>query len=40
MIPQKLICTGCNKTPDQIDEYIEAAREENMTPDNYVFAEE
>jgi hypothetical protein len=32
----KPICIGCNKHPNQIDEYIEAAKEEEMTPDEYV----
>jgi hypothetical protein len=37
MIP---ICTGCNKHPDQIQEYIEGAADEEMTPDEYVMEEE
>lgn len=29
----KPICTGCNKHPDQIEEYVEIAADEGMTPD-------
>jgi hypothetical protein len=36
----KPICTGCNKTPDEIQEYIECAEDEEMTPDDYVRSEE
>lgn len=36
----KPICTGCNKTPDQIEEYVEIAKEEGMTPDAFVREEE
>jgi hypothetical protein len=36
----KPICTGCNKTPDEIQEYIECAEEEEMSPDDYVKSEE
>jgi hypothetical protein len=36
----KPICTGCNKTPDKIQEYIECAEDEEMTPDDYVRSEE
>ena len=34
------LCTGCNKTASEIEEYIEAAKEEDMTPDAYVREEE
>lgn len=34
------ICTGCNKRPDEIEEYIEAAKENDMTADEYVREEE
>ena len=34
------LCTGCNKTPSQIDEFIEIAKEEGITPDDYVRNEE
>lgn len=34
------ICTGCNKRPDEIEEYIEGAAELEMTTDNYVKEEE
>lgn len=34
------LCTGCNKHPDQITEYIAAAFDEECTPDEYVRNEE
>ena len=34
------ICTGCNRTPDQIQEYIEAAKEKRQDPADYVKEEE
>jgi len=34
------LCTGCNKHPAQIEEYVEAAEEAQMTPDEYVTKEE
>lgn len=34
------LCTGCNRHPAQIGEYVEAAAEANMTPDEYVTKEE
>lgn len=34
------ICIGCNLRPDQLDEYVDAARVESTTPDGYVRAEE
>lgn len=37
MIP---ICTGCNKTADELEEYIEGARESGMTVEQYVREEE
>jgi len=37
MIP---ICTGCNKTADEIQEYIESAEESDMTVEEYVRSEE
>lgn len=30
----------CNRAPDEIDEYLQYAREAGMTPDDYVRAEE
>lgn len=33
-------CTGCKKHADEIEEYIEIAKEESMTPDDYVRKEE
>lgn len=34
------ICVGCKKCPHEIDEYVEAAAEEDMTPTEYVRKEE
>lgn len=34
------ICTGCNKTPDQIPEYVDAAQDDGVTPEQYVKIEE
>ena len=36
----KPICVGCNKNPDEIQEYVEMAGLENMTPDDFVREEE
>lgn len=36
----KPICAGCHKRPNEIEEYIEAAREWDVTPDQYVKDEE
>lgn len=36
----KPLCTGCNKHPDQIEEYVELAQDEGITPDDYVRTEE
>lgn len=36
----KIICIGCNKEPHEIQEYIEIANEESMTPEEYVKCEE
>lgn len=33
-------CIGCNKRPIELDEYVDAAAEESMEPDDYVRAEE
>ena len=34
------ICIGCNKQPDEIDEYLDEEVLDGMTPDNYVRKEE
>ncbi len=34
------LCVGCGQHPDELDEYIEVAAEEDMTPDDYVRSEE
>lgn len=36
----KPICTGCNKHPEEIEEYIEGAAEMETTPEEYVKTEE
>lgn len=33
-------CKGCNRTPDEIPEYIELAKELNLTPNLAVITEE
>jgi len=33
-------CTGCDKSPEDIQEYIDAADENGMTPEDYVRSEE
>lgn len=35
-----MTCIGCGKHPDEIDEYIDAAAEEDMSPVEYVLQEE
>jgi hypothetical protein len=35
-----MMCKICKKIPSEIEEYVEAAKEENMTPDDYVREEE
>ena len=34
------LCVGCNKTPSEIPEYMGAADEEGITPEEYVRMEE
>lgn len=34
------ICVGCNKKPSEIEEYIEAAKECKITPNDYCRTEE
>ncbi len=38
--PVEPVCIRCKKRPGQIEEYIEAAADEEMTPDEYVRQEE
>jgi hypothetical protein len=33
-------CIGCNKKPHEIEEYVEAASDEDTTPEQYVASEE
>ncbi|MGP0583669.1 VVA0879 family protein [Paenibacillus timonensis] len=35
-----MTCIGCGKHPNEIDEYVEAAAENDMTPTQYVIEEE
>lgn len=34
------ICTGCNKTADELEEYIESAKDAGITVEQYVREEE
>jgi hypothetical protein len=34
------LCTGCNKLASQIEEYVDIAKEESMSPADYVRSEE
>jgi hypothetical protein len=36
----ELICTGCNKHPSELAEYLDMAEVEDMTPDDYVWQED
>ena len=36
----QLICIGCGRTPNELDEYKELAEAEGMTPGDYVKEEE
>lgn len=36
----RLICTGCNREPAEIEEYIEMAAEVEITPDEWAWEEE
>lgn len=40
MSPIPLLCAGCQKTPSEIEEYIEDALVEGMSEDDYVWEEE
>lgn len=33
-------CLGCKKSPNELSEYVSAARGAEMTPDDYVWKEE
>lgn len=37
---KSMTCIGCEKHPDEIEEYIEMAREEGTTPERIVLTEE
>jgi hypothetical protein len=34
------VCIGCGRTPEQIEEYVDLARTDHMTPTEWVLAEE
>lgn len=34
------MCVNCKKKPSELDEYVDIAEEENMTPDEYVIDQE
>lgn len=34
------VCIGCRRRPEEIGEYVEAAKADDMTPADYVWAEE
>lgn len=34
------VCAFCGKRPEELEEYVKAARDEEMTPDEYVREEE
>ena len=36
----ELICIGCRKAPHEISEYVDAAREDDVSPARYVATEE
>ncbi|NIA67809.1 hypothetical protein HBA54_04325 [Pelagibius litoralis] len=36
----KPICKGCDKRPEELQEYVDMAKLEDMTPDEYVQSEE
>lgn len=36
----ELTCTGCGKSPSELDEYIGAGEANGMTPDDYCWDEE
>jgi hypothetical protein len=39
-IKNDLLCIGCGKAPNALQEYIDMGSVENMTPDEYVWEEE
>lgn len=36
----ELKCKGCGKKPEDIEEYVEMGKMENMTPEDFVLEEE
>lgn len=39
-MPMEFKCIGCGKAPHEIEEYVEAAADEEITPEQYVSIEE
>ena len=35
-VVQPPLCTGCNKHPNEIQEYIDCAEDEGITPDEFI----
>lgn len=33
---RKIVCKNCGRTPDKIEEYLFAAKEYDMTPEEYI----
>jgi hypothetical protein len=38
--PIEPLCVGCGKTPDELEEYIDAGRENGISPTDFVRSEE
>lgn len=36
----KMVCANCHRTPDELQEYVDAALDEDMTPIQYVVENE
>jgi hypothetical protein len=39
-VKQTLVCVCCKKSPAELEEYVEAAKDEGVTPDAYVLDQE
>lgn len=40
MCEERPVCIGCGRHPEEIEEYVEAAKQCDLTPDEYVMKEE
>lgn len=40
IMEENSICVGCNKKSSELEEYVEAAKEINLSPEEYVRLEE